>query len=124
MTLSTSAVAVCCCRAIGALRSSLSSRVFSMAMTAWAAKFVHQLDLLVGEGTNFLAVNGERTDQFVLLQHRDSQKRPYAAKFDSRDDPRIASFSVSLLCRKIGDVNDRFGRDHATDSGFRIGTER
>ena len=30
-------------------RSSLSSRVFSMAMTACAAKFCDQLDLLVGE---------------------------------------------------------------------------
>ena len=37
ITLSTSAVAVCCC---SDSRSSLSSRVFSMAMTAWAAKFV------------------------------------------------------------------------------------
>ena len=36
ITLSTSAVAVCCCRDS---RSSLSSRVFSMAMTAWFAKF-------------------------------------------------------------------------------------
>jgi hypothetical protein len=36
MTLSTSAVAVCCC---SDSRSSLSSRVFSMAMTACAAKF-------------------------------------------------------------------------------------
>ena len=41
MTLSTSEVAVCCSRfeIVGALRNSLSSRVFSMAMTAWAAKF-------------------------------------------------------------------------------------
>ena len=37
MTLSTSAVAVCCCERLRA--SSLSSRVFSMAMTACAAKF-------------------------------------------------------------------------------------
>ena len=37
MTRSTSEVAVCCC---SDSRSSLSSRVFSMAMTAWAAKFV------------------------------------------------------------------------------------
>ena len=34
MTLSTSAVAVCCW---SELRSSLSRRVFSMAMTAWSA---------------------------------------------------------------------------------------
>ena len=61
MTLSTSEVAVCCSsdseRSSVRWRSSLSSRVFSMAMTAWAAKFVHQLDLLVGERTDFLAVN-------------------------------------------------------------------
>ena len=37
ITLSTSAVAVCCC---SDSRSSLSRRVFSMAMTAWAAKSV------------------------------------------------------------------------------------
>jgi hypothetical protein len=43
MTLSTSEVAVCCSsasdRSSVRWRSSLSSRVFSMAMTAWAAKF-------------------------------------------------------------------------------------
>ena len=51
MTLSTSAVAVCCS---SDCRNSLSSRVFSMAMTACAAKFVHQIDLLIGERPNFL----------------------------------------------------------------------
>ena len=44
MTFSTSAVAVCCSSASLKLsvrwRSSASRRVFSMAMTAWAAKFV------------------------------------------------------------------------------------
>ena len=43
MTFRTSDVAVCCSRASERSsvrwRSSLSSRVFSMAMTAWAAKF-------------------------------------------------------------------------------------
>ena len=38
MTFSTSAVAVCC-SIVRSRRSSLSSRVFSMAITAWAAKF-------------------------------------------------------------------------------------
>ena len=49
-----------------------------MAMTACAAKFCDQFDLLVGERPYFLAVHSEHTDQFVLLQHWDSQKRPYA----------------------------------------------
>ena len=52
MTLSTSAVAVCCCKdSLSLVRvcTSLNSRVFSIAITAWAAKVVHQLDLLFGE---------------------------------------------------------------------------
>ncbi len=44
-----------------------------MAMTAWAAKFCDQRDLLLGEGTNLLAVDNDRADQFVLLEHRHDQ---------------------------------------------------
>ena len=54
MTCSTSDVAVCCS---SDCRSSLSNRAFSMAMTAWAAKFVTKLDLLVGERAHLLAVD-------------------------------------------------------------------
>ena len=72
MTLSTSAVAVCCCSDSGSrcARSSLSSRVFSMAMTAWLAKLSTQLDLLVGERAHLLAIDGDGADQLVLLEHR------------------------------------------------------
>ena len=66
MTLSTSDVAVCCS---SDCRNSLSSRVFSMAMTACAAKFLQQLNLLFGERTHLLAVNDDGADQFVLLEH-------------------------------------------------------
>ena len=41
-----------------------------MAMTAWAAKFCDQLDLLVGERPDLLAVDRDRADQLVLLEHR------------------------------------------------------
>ena len=51
-------------------RSSLSRRVFSMAMTAWAAKFCDQLDLLVGERPHFLAIDDDGADQLVVLEHR------------------------------------------------------
>ena len=40
-------------------RSSLSSRAFSMAMTAWAAKFVTSSICLSVKGSNFLAVQDE-----------------------------------------------------------------
>ena len=63
MTLSTSAVAVCCC---SDSRSSLSSRVFSMAMTACAAKLFSSVDLLVGEGLHLLAVNRDDANQLIF----------------------------------------------------------
>ena len=83
MTLSTSAVAVCCC---SNSRSSLSSRVFSMAMTAWAAKFCDQLDLLVGERANLLAIDDDHADQLIVLEHRHRQNGPGAAEVGERDD--------------------------------------
>ena len=43
--------------------SSLSNRAFSMAMTAWAAKFVSNRDLLVGEGKNFSTVDSDNSNQ-------------------------------------------------------------
>ena len=64
-------------------RSSLSSRAFSMAMTAWAAKFCDQFDLFVGEGTNFLPVNAKNADQLVVLEHRHYDDGPHATKFDA-----------------------------------------
>ena len=87
MTCSTSEVAVCCC---SDSRSSLSSRVFSMAMTAWAAKFCDQLDLLVGERTHLLAVDDDRADQLVVLEHRHDQKR-------ARSDQLASSSAASRL---------------------------
>ena len=53
MTLSTSAVAVCCCsdsrRSSVRARTSSNSRTFSIAITAWSAKVVNQRDLFFGE---------------------------------------------------------------------------
>ena len=53
MTCSTSAVAVCCSKAS---RVSVMSRAFSIAITACAAKFCKQRDLLVGERPDFLSM--------------------------------------------------------------------
>ena len=63
-------------RSVVRWRNSLSSRVFSMAMTAWAAKFVHQRDLLVGERTHLA---GDTTVNAPISsfssQHRHCQSR-------------------------------------------------
>ena len=86
MTLSTSAVAVCCC---SDSRSSLSSRVFSIAMTACAAKFLHQLDLLFGERPHLLAVDADCADQFVVLEHRHGDEGAGTADVSERSDRRV-----------------------------------
>ena len=38
-----------------------------MAMTAWAAKFCYQLDLLVGERADLLAVDDDGADQVAFF---------------------------------------------------------
>ena len=61
-----------------------------MAMTAWLAKFCDQLDLLVGERANLLAVDGDGADQLVLLEHRNDEKGPRTGEVGERDDDGIA----------------------------------
>ena len=55
-----------------------------MAMTACAAKFCKQLDLLVGERANFLAIDRKSTDQFIILEHWHVDRGPRTAEFDRR----------------------------------------
>ena len=72
MTLSTSAVAVCCS---SDCRNSLSSRVFSMAMTAWAAKFLSNSICLSVKWPHLLPVNADGADQLAFLEHRNKNER-------------------------------------------------
>src|SRR6516225_5506846 len=46
------------------------------------SKVLHQFDLLVGERANFLAKDGEGTDQFVFFEHRHGDERARPALFD------------------------------------------
>ena len=87
MTLSTSAVAVCCC---SDSRSSLSSRVFSMAMTAWAAKFFTSSICLSVNGLHLLAVNSDRPDHLVILEHRHGNQSADAGDINCANGQRIA----------------------------------
>src|SRR5882724_12820341 len=74
MTLSTSAVAVCCC---SDSRSSLRRRVFSMAMTAWRAKFVTSA-ICLSVKERFLPVDGDEADQRIVPEHRYDDDRAYS----------------------------------------------
>ena len=54
-----------------------------MAMTACAAKFFYQFDLLVSERTNLLAVDGDDTDQSIFLEHRNRKYSAITAKISA-----------------------------------------
>ena len=78
MTLSTSAVAVCCSdseRSSVRWRSSLSSRVFSIAITACAAKFCNSSMCFAVNGRDLLAINADDAKQPILLEHRHDNHR-------------------------------------------------
>ena len=70
ITLSTSAVAVCCCRRFAQLVE--QPRVLDRD-DGLGGEVLNQLDLLVGERPDLLAVDGDRADQLVILEHRHRQ---------------------------------------------------
>ena len=117
MTRSTSDVAVCCSsdslRSPVRWRSSLSSRVFSMAMTAWAAKLCSSSICLSAKGRTLWRQERNRTDELVFPSARERTAGPYATKFDGGNDRRVAPLNVRLLSRKIARVNQRLGIQHA-----------
>ena len=118
MTCSTSEVAVCCSNASLRVavrwRSSLSSRVFSMAMTAWSAKFVTSSICFSAERANLLAIDDDAADQLALLDHRHQQHCPRPSAVDQGDDTRLA-FDVCRFCSEIGNMNDPFRRRLASE---------
>ena len=67
MTCSTSEVAVCCSSEFAQLVE--QPRVLD-GDDGLGGEVLDQLDLLVGERANLLAVDGDRADQLVLLEHR------------------------------------------------------
>ena len=81
MTLSTSAVAVCCCSDFAQLVE--QPRVLD-GDDGLAGKVRYQLDLLVGERPHLLAVDADRADQLVVLEHRHDEHRPSAGHVGER----------------------------------------
>ena len=84
MTLSTSAVAVCCCSDSpdrGARCTSSNSRTFSIAITAWSAKVSTSSICLSVNGSDLLAHQTAMTPiGSSSSQQRDAEDRAEAAK--------------------------------------------
>ena len=113
-------MAVCCC---SDSRSSLNSRVFSMAMTAWCGEILHQLDLLVGEGTNLLPIDGDDSNQFVVLEHRHCDTSPNTTELDGLDNRRM-TIGISPSCCEIGEVGCLLRSKRLAKGALRMRLER
>ena len=90
--------------------------MFSIAITACAAKFVHQLDLLVGERSHLLAINPDRADQLIVFEHRHGKKRSKSAEADGCHKNRFA-FDVGWFRLDIDNMNRLSRFNHAAESG-------
>ena len=93
-----------------------------MAMTAWAAKLLSKLDLLVGEWSDLLPVNADDSDELFFLKHRDEEQRPCAGHVGKRDQ-RWIPFDIGLLFADVGDVLQPLGCDHTTERIVRTGSK-
>ena len=93
--------------------------MFSIAITACAAKFVNQLHLLFGEGPYFLAKDRDGADQLAFLEHRHVDDGAGAGEVGDRDHGRVA-LEIGRLCPKVcglhhAPVRDKRARARASD---------
>ncbi len=66
-----------------------------------AREVLDQVDLPVGERPHFLAINGDRADELVLLEHRHVDHRSSAGQVGEAHQRRL-TLEVSLLRPDIG----------------------
>ena len=69
-----------------------------------------------------MAENGDEAEQFVFLEHRDSQHRASASKIYKFDVGFIA-FEVGSAGPDIVDVRNLFGSSDVPKAAFRMGTD-
>ena len=89
-----------------------------------SGEVLDQLDLLISKGTNFLAVNDQRADQIVLLQHWNSYKRSDTPEFNGSSDFWIVLFNVCRQCGRVGAMHYCLCRHHAGKGEVRLERQR
>src|SRR5262249_9415703 len=81
-----------------------------------------QLDLLVRERADLLAIDADRADQLILLDHRGDKERAGTGEVDESNNQRIA-FAVRRHRPKVVDVHDLPGPEHLSMAAPWRGTE-
>ena len=85
-----------------------------------AGEVLDQLDLLVGERADLLAVDVDVANQLVLFEHRNEEKGSRRGKFDDADSRRIALL-IGKLLGVVGNVNKVLRSHHTAESIVRVG---
>ena len=84
-----------------------------------SGEILHQLDLLLGERPDLLAVNGDRADQLVSL----SIGTKTSVRIPPSSTPRRPwiTLDVGLVCREVGNMDRLLDLCHPANGGFRRG---
>jgi hypothetical protein len=83
-----------------------------------------QLNLLVGERANLLAVNTDPADQLIFLEHRYAEYGPRAAvSGDSRRGEPRRNIGVILFGVNVGNVHRMFRQRDSCENGCRRRTD-
>src|SRR6516165_2909360 len=88
-----------------------------------SSKILQQLDLLVGERQNLLAIDDNRTDQIIILEHRHVDQGSRASKFHSGNPQRVA-LGVSRARSQVFGLNYLLGLYQPSKTGLRARTYR
>ena len=113
MTLSTSAVAVCCCKDFAKFAE--ETRVFD-GDHRLRRETRQQINLLVGKWRHLFTVDRERTNELTVLEHGHIEDRPELPKIDRRDKYGFA-LDIGGLLGDIGDMNRLSGLSNTPQSG-------
>src|SRR5262249_10952539 len=80
------------------------------------------LDLLVRKRADLLAIDADRADQLILLDHRGDKERASAAEIGEHNEPWI-TFKIRRHRPSVLDVHDLLGPEHLSMGVPRMGTE-
>ena len=87
-----------------------------MAMTAWSAKLLNQLDLLVGERTDLLAIDGDGADELILLEHGHENQCVDAGDIDCGNSQWMA-VEIRLIFSQVSYLKRLSGLSNAAHRG-------
>ena len=111
MTLSTSAVAVCCCSDFAQLVE--QPRVLD-SNDGLRGEVSQQVDLLVGERTDFLAVDDQRTNCIFVPEQRGKNHSAGTPKLDEVFGARVVRQKCRIL--HVIDMENLLGLEDAADA--------